>query len=152
MPTITRTIAKGVPPRPKPKGNPRTQNNTIGKVKAKETGNRKRTSRNDDSDSEDNDISDDSAIQAKTKKNGKRRRTQPEVEPEVVDEDVDPPENVVENVEDVEDNVEPPNEQDVSTSFISWTLKTYYTLGGRSKQPSAWGRTPRKAHKKRLNT
>ena len=95
-------------------------------------------------------ISDDSAVWAQKKKSGKRRRIEPE-EPEVVDEDVEPPEKVVEDVEDVEDNVGPPNEQDVSTSLISWTLETHYTLGRRSKQPSTWCPPPRKTDKKRFH-
>ena len=48
MPITTRTVAKGIPPRPtKPKGKPRTHNTTA-KVNVKEAGNRKRSSRNDD--------------------------------------------------------------------------------------------------------
>lgn len=139
MPITTRTLAKGVPPRlhePKPKGKPRTQNTTASKANAKEPGSRKRSTRDDDSDNEDDDVSasDDSASRAKKKKNGKRRRTEPEVESEVeiVDEDVEPPEKDVEDVEGVEHGVggqEPPNEQDVSTSHISWTLGTHHTLG-----------------------
>jgi hypothetical protein len=45
---------------------------------------------------------------------------------EVVDVDVEP---LVKDIEDVEDGVGGPNEQDVSTSHISWTLETHYTLG-----------------------
>lgn len=139
MPITTRTIAKGVPPRlhePKPKGKPYTQNNTTAK-NAKEPGSRKRSTRDDNSDNNSEDdvvyTSDDSASWAKKKKNGKRRRTEPEVEleseVEVVDEDVEPPEKDVEDVEGSVGGHEPPDEQDVSTSHISWTLETHHTLG-----------------------
>jgi len=131
MPITTRTLTKGVPPRlhePKPKGKPHTQNTTASKANAKEPGTHKRSTRDDNSDNEDN------YVPAKKKKNGKRRHTEPEVESEVeiVDEDVEPPEKDVEDIEGVEHSVggkEPPNEQDVSTSHISWTLGTHHTLG-----------------------
>ena len=138
MPITTRTVAKGVPPRlyePKPKGKPRTQNNTTAKANAKEPASHKRSTWDDDLDNKDDDVStsDDSASQAMKKKNGKWRRTEPEVEleleVEVVDEDVEPPEKDVEDVEDSVGGQELPNEQDVSTSHISWTLETHHTLG-----------------------
>lgn len=138
MPITTRTIAKGIPLRlhePKPKGKPCTQNNTTAKANAKEPGSHKRSTQDDDSDNEDDDLStsDNLASWAKKKKNGKRHRTEPEVEleseVEVVDEDVEPPEKDVEDVEDSVGGQELPNEQDVSTSHISWTLETHHTLG-----------------------
>jgi len=124
MPITTRTIAKGVPPRlhePKPKGKPRTTNNTTAQAKAKELGSHKRSTRDHDSkDHDEASISDDLVSRAKKKKAGKRHCTEPESESEVevVNEDLEPPEKDVKDIEDSVGGQEPANEQDVSTSHI----------------------------------
>ena len=135
MPITTRTVAKGIPPRPhnpKSKGKQHTKKNPTAKANAKESGSRKRPTSDDNLNNEDDDMltSDDSASRSNKKK---RRRTEPAVESEseveVVEKNVEPPEQDVEDVEDSVGGQEPSNEQDVSPSHISWTLETHRTLG-----------------------
>ena len=122
MTIITRTIAKGIPPRlhdPKPKGKPRAKKSNAKTIQ----GSRKRGTRESDSDS-DREVdktptSDDSESARRVKKrDGKRRRVElSDSEVENV-EDAEPPSEDVEEVDDGVGDEQLPDEQEVSPYHV----------------------------------
>jgi hypothetical protein len=100
MAIMTRTIAKGVPPRLHKPKKPRARkaNTTTGKPSHKQ-GHKRGVSQLETE--EDETSSDDSEPKRKNKRNSKRRQSEEsEAEEELVEEDVDPLDKEVENVDD----------------------------------------------------
>jgi len=120
MTITTRTIAKGILPRPhdpKPKPKPRA---TKSKLKPNPTTkkNHKRVVTDDEGSVEDEMSVSDDSVQRVKKRGGKRHRielSESEEEVEVVDEDVEPPEEDVEEVDDGIAEQGRPDEQEVSS-------------------------------------
>jgi len=132
MPSTTRTIAKGIPPRlhdPKPKGKPHTKKSNTKTVRTQ--GSRKRATRDSDDESgpdEGEDSSSDESESARRakKKAGKRRRVDiSDSEMEIVD-DNERPGKVVEEVDDGVNDEQPPDEQEVSLSPTTSLLDSPY--------------------------